>query len=187
MKMLFRFLFLVAAAQSLLDNSYGQEVLNGSIPKFEIVANNITVAGKSDLRQRDVFVLLLEDGVSKESFARLFSWIESKNCDPYNLNIIAYNDKAMLEKHIQYKKTPIFIDFVNDEDGRKAANAYHQKIYPAPSGYLRGIYFRYATFEYFDFSPDKDQIAMERVNLRSEQPLMVDRRPMSSACKLTDD
>lgn len=88
--------------------------------------------------------------------------------DPYNLRITIYTSKEMLQRLIAFKKfSPI--EFTDDEKGRKAAAEFYEKYYPLPKGYFRFEYFRYGKFEFFDYSPQKEEYEMIRISLKGEE------------------
>jgi len=131
---------------------------------LEIILNEIDDGGRSEIKSRHIFILIEEKEFNLENLNKLFDEFKKLYTEPYNLRITVYSNKEMLQRLIDFKKfAPI--EFSDDEKGREASNKYHEKYYPLRKGYFRADYFRYAKFEFFDYSPKKEDTKMVRISL----------------------
>jgi hypothetical protein len=75
----------------------------------------------------------------------------------------------MLQRLIDFQDHGMPIEFSRDEKGREASRKFYEKYYPLPSGYFRAAYYRNTKFEYFDYSPKKDDSEMIRISLNGNK------------------
>ncbi len=133
--------------------------------KVEIILNESAESGKSGIKNRHVFILAGEKIFNLENLEKLFKEYGKAYPEPYNLRITVYSSKEMLQRLINFKEfSPI--EFTEDEKGRKAAHEYYEKYYPLSKGYFRADYSRYAEFDFFDYSPKKEDSEMIRISLK---------------------
>ena len=155
-----RMLFAVTITSVLLATAYAQS---------EVVENWIASYGKSGFKSREIFLYVPEKEFTEKSIRERFLTYQAEYCDPYILNIYAYSDLEMLKKRIHYEKNPgVAIDFRDTAEGRASAHKYYTELLGPDSGYLRGQYSRYGGYEFFDFSPAKDDPAMTRIYIRNK-------------------
>lgn len=133
--------------------------------QYKIFVNRVRILGQSDIKFRDIYIVLNDDAFNKRSLERIFGAIQAKYSDPYGLMIIAYNDLEILKQRIQSDSAQTFIDFVDNESGKKAAS----EFYPDPSGYFRAYYYRNKNYHYFDYSPKKESAIMERIQIKKHR------------------
>ena len=133
----------------------------------EIILNEIDDGGRSKIKLRDIFILIGENDFNIENLNKLFDKFKKLYPEPYNLRITIYSSREMIQRLIDFKKfSPI--EFTDDEKGREASDKYYEKYYPLPKGYFRADYFRYGKFEFFDYSPKKEDTEMIRISLEKE-------------------
>lgn len=148
---------------------YGQNS-NDSIEKnnggIKVVLNKVHDGGKSGIKSRHIFILMNEQDFSLNNLTNLFKECKNLYTEPYILTVTVYSDKEMLEKLINFEKQPVTIEFADNEKGREASKKFYERSYPLPQGYFRAEYNRYGKFEFFDYSPEKEQPEMIRISLK---------------------
>jgi hypothetical protein len=134
---------------------------------LEIILNENGEAGRSGIKNRHIFILAEEKVFSFKNLEKLFKKYAKTYPEPCILVITIYSNKEMLQRLINFKKYAA-IEFTEDEAGKRAAAEYYEKYYPLPKGYFRAEYIRNQNFEFFDYSPKKEDTEMTRISLKSD-------------------
>jgi ankyrin repeat protein len=119
------------------------------------------------IKTRKIFILIDEFHFNKENIQKVFLGLANKYPNPKELNIIIFSDKVMLQRAINSEQREFFIDFDNTPEGKASATKFYEKYEPHPKGYYRAYYYRYAEYEIFDYSPQKDDESMVRITWKS--------------------
>ena len=176
--------FLVFLIASYSVFSIGQSVeLKPALPGgFEIVENWIHDGGRSGKANRFLFIYGPERSFDPNTLALIFDTLQRSYCDPYTLRINIYTDKTMLEKRISSEKSPSMIDYNDTPEGRRAAKDAYEKTYGSKELYFMAEYFRYGSYEFYDYTSNKDSRATTRVILR-EPDKGSGKPPLTNVCK----
>ncbi len=133
----------------------------------EIVVNKIHEGGLSKIRSRTMYVFLPESLFSSQYLSDEIQRIAGESCDPYELSIFLYSDKESLKKRINFDKREFYVDFPDNEQGRRDSEEYHRKNLPDPKQYLSAEYTRYGDYEYLYLRLSKHSIEENQYIIRS--------------------
>ena len=133
---------------------------------LEIILNEDGEAGKSGIKNQHIFILAGEKFFNLENLEKLLEGYAKIYPEPYKLRITLYSSREMLKRLVDFQKFDP-IEFSEDEAGKRSASEYYEKYYPLPKGYFRAEYVRNENFEFFDYSPKKEDTEMIRISLKS--------------------
>lgn len=135
---------------------------------IEIVLNQVEEYGESGIKHRNIFILADEKVFTPGYLEKFFAEYKNKYSKPYDLRIVIYSDKEMIQRLIDFRKMDP-IEFDDSDAGKKAASEYHKRYYPLTEGYWRAEYFRYGKYEFFQYSPKKESYEMIRTSLKTDK------------------
>jgi ankyrin repeat protein len=130
------------------------------------VANNSTVGEPS--KRREMYILLDKEHFDKENLVKLFAYYADKYSDPVWLTIKAFSDR-------EYLRVEIISDILGDLRWEAIPTSFKKK-YGLPLDISkwksRGFYawyWRDYVREYFDYTPNPDKQAFDRVTLKQPE------------------
>lgn len=141
---------------------------NFSIP-IEIVLNHHE---KQKPVNRKIFVFIEEKFFNQDNVQKIFSVLASKYPEPKELTIELMSDREMLKRSINTETSGVIVCFFcATPECEKAETEYYEKYFPLPKGYFRASYYRgYDGYEYYSYSPVKEEYVVIRRTLKSPPP-----------------
>lgn len=174
-------LFIFLLAQIVMSNIYAQAKISGdevSERKNWMVSNKYGVTiwvalnvppPPNGLRQRKIFLLIEAKDFTSDNLRKVFLGFSAEypavSPKPHALSIIAFSDKAMLQREVDNQLSGISVYISGDTpEGRK----YYEQFHPLKSGYFRAFYFRsWEGDESYKWSSEPDKEELVKISIKN--------------------
>ena len=115
-----------------------------------------------------LFVVVEEKSFIQNNLVEIFRCLSGPRRRVGNrVSITIVTDRTILNRIIEFEMTPR-PDFTDTPEGRKAARQFYERYAPPDTGYYRAFYSLGPSIEYFDYSKDKNNPTLTRVDLRAK-------------------
>jgi ankyrin repeat protein len=147
------------------DNSKADEWTVDNSAGFPVwIASNREVG---HISHREIYVYVERENFSESKIVKALSAIASEFPSPETLFLLAYSDRAIVQKAVDRSKIGVTVDFASSPEGNRAARNYGLRTEVRTGGQFRARYWRFPDGrEWIDLSPDPDQDHLKRIDLK---------------------
>jgi ankyrin repeat protein len=131
---------------------------------YDFPIKQILFIKKSNPDIRKIFLLIEDPYFKRENLEKVFVGLSIKYKSPTFLTIVAYSNETIVQRAYKYEQRGS-VHYPNTLEGLEQAAKDSPEGSLTPVGFFRAYYYRYHE-EFFDYTPNKDEANLVRVELK---------------------